>query len=658
MFTLDCLDLQNTPPEKLGEILIEAKKAYYTGGKPIMDDATYDTLEEILRKKIPYHRIFTKIGTTHFNSGFDKKIHHIPMGSLNKVNKIEDLIRYFELKKIFKNTEFVVQPKCDGISLEIIYKNGQLVEAITRGNGHTGDVITQNVIKMKNIVLSPSKGFSGSVRCEIVMLNDHFKKLNKIIKKESPQAIVEKDFYSNSRNATSGISQRLDGKYSEYCSLYAVDLFIKGTTSNIFTEENKIKFLKENGFTTVENFLCQNFNQIEYIYQEFLTQRRKDYPFEIDGLVVKINDLKSQYQLGIKNNRPKGQVAYKFPSRSSQTRIIEVDWQVGPMGTVTPVAKVEPIEISGAVITFASLANYALIKEKNINIDDIVEIQRRGDVIPHIEGVVSKVTPGHLLAPSLCPSCHTLLTQKTKFLKCPNIGNCQSQILGSLKLFCDTLDIKGISQKTIAKLWQLKLISLPGDFYKLKVSDFEKIPGLGLKSGTNIINEIQTKKELTLYQVLDASIIPSFSSKRITQLINSGFDTPKKILDLSISQLENLPGIKITLAQKIFQGIQDRQKFIKSILDNVVIHESKSLNHKSEIFDKNFAITGTLSQPRKILENKIISLGGKVSSSVTSNTNYLITNGPSNSGTKFVSAQKFGTKIISEDEFNRLAVKP
>lgn len=180
---------------------------------------------------------------------------------------------------------------------------------------------------------------------------------------------------------------------------------------------------------------------------------------------------------------------------------------------------------------------------------------------------------------------------------------------------------------------------------------------VGLKSGTNIVNEIQAKKNLTLKQVLNASIIPNFSSKRIIQLINSGFDTPKKILDLSISQLENLPGIKITLAQKIFQGIQDRQKFIKSILDNVVIHESKILNHESEIFDKNFAITGTLSQPRKILEDKIISLGGKVSSSVTSNTNYLITNEPSNSKAKFVSAQKFGTKIISEDEFNRLAVK-
>ena len=647
MITLDSLDIQNTTPEKLGELMIEAKKAYYTSGKPIMDDHTWDVLEDILRQKLPYHRVFTKVGATDFVTGFDKKNHQMPMGSLNKVNKIDDLVHYFELKKIPKDTEFVVQPKCDGISLEIIYKNSELVESITRGDGQIGDVITQNVVKMKNLVYRIPNDFNGSIRCEIVMLNEDFEKLN--------QLSVEK--YSNSRNATSGISQRLDGKYSEYCSLYAVDLNSRDVLQNVSTEENKINFLKQNGFTPVDSFLCQNFNQVEKIYQKFITQNRENYPFEIDGLVIKINELKIQHQLGVKNNRPKGQVAYKFPSRSSQTRIIKVDWQVGPMGTITPVAQVDPVEISGAIITFASLANYNLIKEKNINIDDIVEVERRGDVIPHIEGVVTKVTTGHILAPTNCPSCDANLTEDNKFLKCPNIKNCQSQILGSLKLFCDVLEIKGISDKTIAKLWQLNLIKLPGDFYNLKVSDFENIPGLGFKSGTNIVDEIQAKKNLSLKQVLDASIIPNFSSKRIIQLINSGFDTPDKILKITIPQLESLPGIQITLAQKIFQGIQNRRNFIQSILNNVSILESTILNLESKIFGKNFAITGTLSQPRKILEDKIISLGAKVSSSVTSKTDYLITNEPRNGGAKFISAQKFGTKIISEDEFNQLAIK-
>lgn len=643
MITLDSPELKNISPEKLGELLIEAKKAYFTTDKPIMDDHTFDVLEDILRQKLPYHRIFTKAGTSKFVTGFEKKKHQVLMGSQNKVNTFDDLVHYFELKKIPQNTEFVVQPKCDGISLEIEYKNGQLVDAVTRGDGKTGDVITQNVVKMKNFVLNLPKDFSGSIRCEIVMLNKDFAKLNR----------VSTEKYSNSRNATSGISQRLDGQYSEYCSLYATDLLF--SNQSIKKESEKIDFLNKSGFVGVDTFHCQNFDQIENIYQKFLNNGRKDYPFEIDGLVIKIEDLNLQNQLGVKNNRPKGQVAYKFPARSSQTRIDKIDWQVGPMGTITPVAQVDPIEISGAVISFASLANYDLIKEKNINIDDIVEIQRRGDVIPHVEKVINKINPGYAQAPSKCPSCNSPLIQENKFLKCPNISKCPSQILGSLRLFCDTLEIKGISDKTIAKLYQLNLVKLPGDFYHLKVSDFENIAGLGNKSGTNIVNEIQSKKTLSLKQILDAAIIPNFSSQRIIQIINAGFDTPEKILGITVSQLEVLPGIQITLAEKIYQGIQSRKDFIQSILDNVVILKSKTINHESKIFGKNFAITGNLSVPRKTLEGKIISLGGKLASSVTSNTDYLITNESESKSSKFKNAQKLGTKIISESDFNHLA---
>jgi len=663
MITLDSPELKNISPEKLGELLIEAKKTYYTDSKPIMDDHTYDTLEDILRKQNPYHRIFTKAGTSSFVTGFDKKNHSMPMGSLNKVNKKDDLVHYFELKKIPDNTGFVVQPKCDGISLEIVYQNGKMVEAITRGDGQIGDVITQNVVKMKNFVPKFKDNFTGSVRFEIVMLDQDFKKLNEIIGnrpvKEGGSTSTGECFYSNSRNAVSGISQRLDGKFSEFCSLYADDIYNlqKGDTqrAKIFqTEQEKIDFLNYNGFTAVENKVCSNFDQIENIYQEFLNKKRKIYQFEIDGLVIKINNQKIQHELGVKNNRPKGQLAYKFPARSSQTRIININWQVGPMGTITPVAEVDPIEISGAVITFASLANYDLIKEKNINVDDIVKIQRRGDVIPHIEHVVTKVNSGHIIAPTICPSCGTKLITDNKFLRCPNIKNCPAQILGSLKLFCDTLEIKGISDKTIDKLYQAKLLRLPGDFYNLKISNFENLAGLGTKSGTNIINEIQNKKTLTLKQILDAAIIPSFSSQRIIQLINAGFDTSEKILNINIDQLEALPGIQITLAQKIYQGIQDRKDFITSILAHVDTHTRAFL--PSKLKNLSFTITGSLNRPRKEIEDQIISLGGQLASSVSKNTDYLITNETESTSSKFINAKKFGTKIITEAEFEQLAV--
>lgn len=641
MITLDSLDLKSITPEKLGELLMNAKKAYYTTGKPIMDDHTFDTLEEILKVKNPYHRLFSKVGNSNFDSGFDKKKHIMPMGSQNKANTFDEMVHYFELKKISTNTDFIVQSKCDGISLEIEYKNGQLVDAITRGDGEIGDVVTQNVVKMKNFALNLSKNFSGSIRCEIVILEKDFAKL-------------DQEYYSNPRNAVSGISQRLDSQSSEYCSLFAVDIF--SSNKNLSTELEKIDYLKSLGFTTVETFDCQNFDQIEEIYQKFLTQTRIDYPFEIDGLVIKINDLKLQHALGIQDNRPKGQVAYKFPARSSQTRIISIDWQVGPLGMITPVAQVDPIEISGAIITFASLANYDLIKEKNINLNDIVEISRRGDVIPHIDHVVSKVSEGHILAPTNCPSCGTLLIIESKFLKCPNVQNCPAQILGSLKLFCDVLEIKGISDKTIAKLYEANLIKLPGDFYKLSVSDFANLAGLGDKSGTNIVNQIQAKKTLTLKQILTASSIPNFSGKRIQQLISAGFDTPKKILDLTIEKLESLPGIQITLAKKIKEGIDVRKNWIESILSQVVIKDWKLEIGNSKLNNLTFAITGSLNRPRKEIEDQIISFGGQVSASVSSNTDYLITNESESNSSKFINAQKFGVKIISETEFESLAV--
>lgn len=647
MITLDSLDLQTITPEKLGEILMDAKKVYYTTGKPIMDDHTYDTLEDILRQKAPYHRLFSKVGNSNFNTGFDKKKHSMPMGSQNKVNKIDDLIHYFELKKIATKTDFVIQPKCDGISLEIEYKNGQLIDAITRGDGEVGDVITQNVVKMKNFVSQLPKDFSGSIRCEVVMTEDDFKKINQL--SEEP--------YSNSRNAVSGISQRLDSKFSDYCSLIAVDVYCRDVLQNVSTEEEKIKILKENGFSPVETFICQNFDQIEEIYQKFLTQTRNTYPFEIDGLVIKINNQKIQNELGSKNNRPKGQVAYKFPSRSSQTRITSIDWQVGSLGMITPVAEIDPIEISGAIITFASLANYDLIKEKNININDIVEVSRRGDVIPHIDHVINKVTPGHILAPTNCPSCGALLTIESKFLKCPNTQNCLAQILGSLKLFCDALEIKGISDKTIEKLYQAKLIKVPGDFYKLTMVDFSNLAGLGEKSGQNIVNQIQSKKSLKLKQILTAASIPNFSGKRIQQLIKLGFDSPEKILDLTVDKLESLPGIQITLAKKIKEGIDARKIWLESILSQTTI-QSTIENRQSNIDNKSFAITGTLNRPRKNIEDQIISLGGQVVSTVSKNTNYLISNDTESNSSKFINAKKLGIKIISEAEFETLADTP
>jgi len=674
MLQLQDFNLETITPEELGEILMSAKKAYYTTDKPIMDDHTFDTLEEILRLKAPHHRIFSKVGNKNFNTGFDKKKHTIPMGSQNKVNTFDQLVHYFELKKITTN-EFLVQPKCDGISLELEYKNGKFVDAITRGDGKIGDIISQNVVKMKNFIPILKKQFTGSIRCEILVTQNDFKKLNVIARNEETKQ-SRFDQYSNPRNAASGLSQRLDSKYTEFCSIYAVDCHCENPTISpqchcenptispqchceerrdeaIPTEIAKITLLQSLGITTVESHLCHSFKEIEKIYQDFLNKKRKNYPYEIDGLVIKINNTKIQQQLGQHNNRPKGQVAYKFPALSSETKIEKINWQVGPLGTVTPVAQVTPVETSGAIITYASLANYDLIKKLNINVGDIVEISRRGDVIPHIEKVISKVTPHHALAPQYCPICNTKLITDHKFLKCPN-STCLGQTLGVLNLFCKTLDIKNISSKTIKKLFDIGKIKLPGDFYKLTIKDISNLDNLGEKSAKNIINEIQSKKELTLNQVFDAAQIPNFSHARIKQMIDFGFDTPEKLLNLKLSDFENLPGFKITLAQKIINGINLRKEIINSILSAVSLRGASATKQSRNLSNLSFSITGDLSIPRKEMIAKIESLGGKFTSSVTSKTNYLLTNKVNSNSSKFIQAKKLGIKIINEEQFKSL----
>jgi len=662
MITLDSLDLQNLSDSQLGELLINAKKAYYVDSKPIMDDHTYDTLEEILRQKNPHHRLFSKVGSPNFDTGFAKKKHDYIMGSQNKVNKYQDLVHYFELKKSatgsnvdMQSISYVVQPKCDGISLEIIYQNGQLVDAITRGDGRVGDIITQNVVKMKNLVVSLPNHFTGSIRCEIVVTLKDFAKLNQLVKKNTPflqggsLTSVDGGVYSNPRNAASGISQRLDGKYSQYCSLYATDIFFSTDKSRLFhTEIDKISFLKSLGLTPVETHLCQDFPQIEKIYQDFLNHKRDSYPYEIDGLVVKINNLSITQKLGYQNQRPKFQVAYKFPADTNQTQILAIDWQTGPMGLITPVAQIQPIKISGAMITFASLANYDLIRQKNINLHDIVEVSRRGDVIPYIEKVITKVTPGHLNPPTHCSECHSRVIIDNKYIHCPN-KNCPAQILGTLRLFCANLNILGISQKTIQKLVEAKLVTLPGDFYRLTPKEFINIGGLGLKSGTNIVNQIQAKKNLTLLEVFHAAAIPNFSHKRIKQVIEAGYNTPQQIFDLNISQLTAIAGFKETLAQKIITGLALRRPIIDSILKNVTL--KKPNNNSQKLARLSFCITGTLSSPRKEFEKLIEDNGGKLNSAVSQNTSYLITNQPDKGGAKLKLAKKLNIPVISELDF-------
>lgn len=646
MITLDSLDLQHISDSNLGDLLVDAKKAYYTTDKPIMDDHTYDTLEDILKKRSPHHRLFQKVGNPNFDTGWTKQKHLFPLGSQNKVSTFVNLKHYFDLKiKSLSNTDtsnisYLVQPKCDGLSLALNYQNGHLSSAITRGDGFVGDLITQNAIHMKNLPKNISTQKDLTVRCEILVTQTDFTKLNK----QSNQD------YTNPRNAASGISQRLDSLYSNFCSLYAVDIF--SNQIDFETEKAKIDYLAKLGFTTIESHSCQTYSQIEKIYQNFLNYKRQNYDYDIDGLVIKINQVDLQRQLGSHNNRPKAQVAYKFPADTNQTVINKITWQVGPLGSITPVATVAPVSLSGATITKASLANFQLLKQKNINVGDVVSISRRGDVIPYIESVITKVKPSHAIIPTTCPSCQTKLIKLDKDLLCPNHQNCPPQVIGRLNLFCKKLNILGISKKTIKKFYKNKIVITPADFYKLKVNDIASIDGMGQKSAQNIISQINKKSLLSLIDLFTSVSISDLSTARLKLLIKAGFDTPQKLLNIKVGDLQKLAGFQQTLATKTVKGISDRQKDINLLLDKIKLKKPSNTNQR--LNNLNFVITGSLSQPRSYFQKLINQNGGNLLSTITKNTSYLITNNPQSNSSKLIKAKNLGIPIINEDDFNQL----
>ncbi len=643
-YELSDINLEKITPQQLGELLVEAKKTYYTTSNPIMSDHTYDQLEETLKKLNPHHRIFKKVGHKNFDTGFPKQSHIIPMGSQAKVKTKEELVKYFTRHSLPQNTSYIIQPKCDGTSLEVIYKNGQAQSAITRGDGKTGDLVTQNASQMKGFKQALKTPFTGSIRFETMITFKDFESLKKVAKEEN---------YTNPRNSVSGITQRLDGKHASFCTLFCIDIDHKGKRKDIPTEIERFDLAKTFGFKVVKTILCKNFDEIEKQFQSF-SKKRNSYPFEIDGLVVKINDIKLQKSLGSINQRPKGQVAYKFPNESKESTIKKVTWQIGPLGTVTPVAQIDPVQIGGSTVTYASLANFDLIKEKNINLSDIVSISRRGDVIPYIEKVIVKVKKGHLSAPTSCPSCKSPLKKVHKYLKCQN-PDCKGQTLGRLDLFCKKLDIDGISIKTLKKLSDAKKIKLPGDFYSLKISDFLDLEGLGEKSGQNILKEVQKKRSLTPQELLFSVSIPYLSLARLKQLKKEGYDSVKSILSLKESDLNSLHGFKETLSKKIIIGIKSREKEIRSLTKAVTIKSKKTNNDLNNL---SFCITGKLERSRKEIQKDLESRGGKVLSAVSKNLDYLVTNDPNSSSSKNKEAKKLKIKIISEKDLEKLLQKP
>lgn len=609
-------------------LLKKADEQYYNQEKSDLTDKQYDELKDEFTKQYPEHEYSKQVGAK-VSSSFVKVKHSIEMGSQSKVNSFEELNEW--AKKYAKDYvfNFLVSEKVDGFSLSLIYKKGKLHQAITRGDGIEGEDVTENVKKIKLIPHEiKSKKDQEIFRGEAVLFISDFN-----------------DYFSdkaNPRNAAAGTIRRLDGERCEHLSFLCYDI----VDESLETEAEKFEKIKKLGFTSPEYFICKDLEAIEKIHSEYENGKRVESSYEMDGLVVCMNQIQVQKELGIIDQRPRYSRAYKFSAEEKETVLEDVSWFVGRTGRITPVGKVTPVEVSGVVISNVTLHNLSEIKRLDLTLGCKISLKRAGDVIPKVEQVLNK-TKNPIVFPSHCPSCANKTYAEDVFLVCRN-KKCPAQEKESLNYWIKSLDIKGIGEELVAKLYDLSIVNEPRDFYTLTAEVLESLDRQGEKSSKKAIQAIHAKKDIPLAVFIKALGIANISEKT-AELILEKFDSLEKILDADEKELSNIHGIGPIVAKNIKIGLKERKKIIENVSPYLNLIKKEK---KEGIFSgKSFCFTGFRS---KELEAEIENKGGKIASGVSKTLSYLVVKSKEESSSKSKKASELGISIIDESDLKKM----
>lgn len=608
--------------------LVEARRAYYGTGYAIMTDQEYDSLEDLVRQHDPNHPFFETIGHHPISLAWIKTNHNIFMGSLDKVNTREEFEKW--VSKFEKNTLFSMQFKLDGLSLSLDY-NSKFLKAITRGDGIEGENISPNATLMRGFK-KKLPGFSGSIRAEVLLNKKDFQKINK--------ALVEKDQYSNPRNAAAGISQRLDGKFCKYLQLIAYDI------NEPLDEPDKIEKLKEFGFNTP----IQIIGEQELIITSFesVKQSRETLSYDIDGVVIKACSYELQQSMGTVRNKPKAQKAWKFDPPGAVTVFIEETWEVGRTGVVTPLAHLEPVNIEGAIIKKATLHNVAEIKRLNIGRGDTVMLVRRGDIIPKIVSILEhKGTP--IKIPTHCPGCETKLDNDGTRLFCLN-DSCPKKNFFRILNWIKVTGIDNFGESLAEELCLLGKLSSIADIYRLTRKDISSIERWGSKSANKVVENINKTKSLSPIKFLCALGIPSISESTSAELMGA-FKTIEFLTQKDTEDIKKLNGFSDISANKIVEGLLKHKSEIEYLLTIISLKAGDAQSGLS------FCFTGAMNQPRSYYQKLVTEQGFINKSSVVKGLTYLVCNEDRRSN-KSVRAEKYGVKVISEKEFLEMIGNP
>lgn len=617
---------------------IREHRALYYGPGPTISDAAFDALEDELRALAPKHPVLGEVGAPVAVTEWAKARHEMPMGSLNKAVSIEELrawaTRSAELLAADGRDDATlsIAEKLDGISLEVIYDQGRLVDAITRGDGLIGESIAANVRRMKGVPRAIPHAGRISVRGEIILclsdMREHF-----------PDMV-------SPRNGAAGTAKRFDGEGSEHLTVLFYDVadhLEAATKTEIYAELIRLGFRTPNyARGTIEDAIT--------LYGEYERERRASLDYEIDGLVIEFDALAAFEALGELNHRPRGAIAFKFPSPAKKSRVVAITWDTGSSGRITPVAIVEPVELASAMVQRASLHNAARVRALGIGVGDDVLVSRRNDVIPYVEEVIthhSDPTP----IPTRCAVCGEPIVVVGEYLYCRNL-ECTALVEGRLHKWIDAIGALEWGDKLVEQVVAAKLAREPVDLYKLKPADLKTLERMGDKGAKKALDELHSRLPLTLPVFLKALGIEALGISSARLLVGAGLDTIEKVLAADEAFIAAIPGLGPIKAAATVAGLASRREEIGRLLAAGIVPMTEAA--RGPLAGKTFCFTGASSRPRAELTRLVESNGGRALSGVTKDLDYLVIADPASTSSKAVKARKLGTVLITEADLDAM----
>ncbi len=633
---------------------------YYVLDNPTISDYEYDALFTRLKELENAHPEFItpdsptqRVGG--ISSGFEEYKHKYRLYSLDNTYNEEELRKWYERvqKECPEKVELVCELKIDGLAIALTYKDGFFTTGVTRGDGVVGENITQNLKTIKAIPLKLFQNTDVEVRGEIYMPKSSFEKLNEESKQRGDKV------FANPRNAAAGSLRQLDSSVTAKrdLSMFTYTAIVENGDYLPQTHWDSIQYIKELGFKTNPNIrLVDDIEGAIQFCKEWET-KRFDLDYATDGVVIKVNRLDYQNELGFTSRAPKWATAFKFPPEEITTTLKEIELGVGKTGAVTPVAILEPVNLAGSIVSRASLHNFDEIKRLDVRIGDRVLIKKAAEIIPKVIKVVDSAEHDDLpvyIQPETCPECDSkLVTREGEVnLFCEN-PDCPSVARAKLEYWVskEAMDIDFIGPSVIAQLYELGLVKAPVDLYKLSYEDFFKLENVKEKSASNMYNSIQQSKDRTLSRFITALSIRHVG-KETAELIVNEFPTIEKLCNSTIEELANIEGIGSKIAESVYEFFHENKniEIINQFKELGFVFDNVMVNKTDELLGKTFVLTGTLeTMTRDEAAEEIKKRGGKTSSSVSKNTSFVLAG--ANPGSKLDKAEKLGVIIISEEDF-------